>query len=550
LLPPLRHIGVLWILIGLIMCACPFAAAAEPSKILIRNVRLIDRDGHTEDLTVSILIKDGKLNVITTDQVDPEEGMSDLDARDGVVMGDLDVGSPANFLIVDENPLEDVEVLLDTKTHVVFAIRQGLVVRNTLPGAGPAELVEGGRKKNGWIAYTPPAMALPLTYQDSNKWNRWENRFTSGLFISALALDRQRWLAQDEANEQQVGELKAFDGGEIRAFRLGIVGSLKFKRPWYYQLVVVTHAFDKGYDSKTGDDVTFFDYRVDIPLLDALTLSVGKQKEPISMDRLLLGTQMQMTERAAVLDAMFQVRNVGAVFSGNIFDRRSSWAVGVFNDWFDDSQSFDESSSQAVGRVTALPWVSDDNSHLVHLGLGIRYDDGVEGYRYAATAEFNQSPLYIDTGEFEAASTLTSDLEVSWRRGPYWVSTEYVHNSVRGAQVGDPVFSGYHVSASWILTGEMRKYIRRNGTFGVVPVARSVYQGGIGAWEVSARYSSIDFNAGLVEGGAMDVVSLGLNWLLTPTFVVNFNYRHIELDRFGVRGGSDGLMGRVILVLE
>ena len=102
----------------------------------------------------------------------------------------------------------------------------------------------------------------------------------------------------------------------------------------------------------------------------------------------------------------------------------------------------------------------------------------------------------------------------------------------------------------WILTGEMRKYIRRNGTFGVVPVAKSVYQGGIGAWEVSARYFSIDLNEGLVEGGAMDAVSLGLNWFLTPAFVVNFNYRHIELDRFGVRGGSDGLMGRVILVLE
>jgi hypothetical protein len=31
---------------------------------------------------------------------------------------------------------------------------------------------------------------------------------------------------------------------------------------------------------------------------------------------------------------------------------------------------------------------------------------------------------------------------------------------------------------------------------------------------------------------------------------VNLNYRHIVLDRDGLRGGSDGLMARVILMLE
>lgn len=121
---------------------------------------------------------------------------------------------------------------------------------------------------------------------------------------------------------------------------------------------------------------------------------------------------------------------------------------------------------------------------------------------------------------------------------------------LRGEQVGDPVPSGHHVCGSCILTGEMRKYIRRNGTFGPVPVARSAYQGGMGAWEVSARYSSIDMDDGLINGGEMGIVSVGLNWFLTQTFAVNLNYRHIELDRFGVRGGSDGIMAKVILVLE
>lgn len=195
-------------------------------------------------------------------------------------------------------------------------------------------------------------MALPLTYQDSNQWNHWQNRFTSGLFVAAMALDGQRWLTQDDTNEQQVGDIKDFNGGEIRAMRVGIAGTLNFKHPWFYQLVVATHASDKGYDSKAGDDFTWLDYRLDIPLRGTLTLSAGKQNEPISMDRLLLGTQTQMAERAAVLDAMFQVRNVWVTLGGNVFDGRASMAAGVFNDWFDDGQKFDESANQIVGRVT------------------------------------------------------------------------------------------------------------------------------------------------------------------------------------------------------
>ena len=58
------------------------------------------------------------------------------------------------------------------------------------------------------------------------------------------------------------------------------------------------------------------------------------------MDRLLLGTQMQMAERAAVLDAMFRARNVGIVVSGTGFGGRMSGAIGVFNDWFDASQIY------------------------------------------------------------------------------------------------------------------------------------------------------------------------------------------------------------------
>jgi len=540
-----------WLLLFLFTMISTLGAvqAAQPEKILIRNVWLIDRYGKTEDKTVNILIKGEKLNIVTTDEIQMKDGLIGYDAQNGVVMGVLNIGQPANFLILDQDPRKDIEVLLDTKTHVVFAVRNGAIVRNSLPGISALE-PELEKETPRWLAYTPPPMALPITYQDKTKWNRFDTRYISGIFVAAVALDRQRWLSQNDRSEKQVGDLGEFEGGEIRAFRLGFAGTLNFRVPWFYQFMVATNAFDKGYNSKEDDDFTLIDYRLDIPLSQQIVMSVGKQKEPISMERLLMGTQIQMPERPAVADSMFSFRNVGITFSGTGFERRMTWAAGCYNDWFDDSQNFSESENVAVGRVTGLVWVNEDDSHLLHLGLGIRYTDAEEGIRYRARPEFNQSEVFVDTGEMEADKSITSDLEVSWRRGPYWVASEFVRNEVDSPQLRDPVFSGYHVTGSWVVTREMRAYNRRNGIFGPVPVSKSVYHGGPGAWEVAARYSSLDLSDGKVDGGEMDIYSLGLNWYLSPIFSLALNYRHIQLDRYGVRGSSDGLMGRVILMLE
>ena len=68
--------------------------------------------------------------------------------------------------------------------------------------------------------------------------------------------------------------------------------------------------------------------------------------------------------------------------------------------------------------------------------------------------------------------------------------------------------------------------------------------------EVAARWSDLDLTDGPVEGGHLQILSLGLNWWLTPFFNVNFNYRHIELDRLGTTGLSDGVNTRILLTLE
>jgi phosphate-selective porin OprO/OprP len=551
----MKNLLQLFLCISALFASTVFAQTVDPQNVLIRNVYLIDGGDATKGVLVNLLIRDNKLEVVTEDEIPADEAATAVDARNGYLLGQLKVGDTPSFIILNQDPRDNFEILLDTSLFTIFAIHDGRLFQNNLfEVEEEEEIAEEEPKRIGWRAYTPPPMALPLSYQDTTKWNRWETKYVSGIFLAGVVLDNQQWLSQDSDSQQQVGNLELLDGGEIRGFRVGAVGTLNFDKPWVYTIFGATNTFDKGFEIQQQDSFTFFDYRLDIPFLDKINLSVGKQKEPISMERIMSMAQIPMQERTSVSDAFMPSRNFGVVVSSTALDEHMTWAGGLFNSWTDTGSSLSDSASQAIGRVTWLPYVSGDESNLVHLGFGMRYTDAKNGLRYQTEPEFNKAPTYVDTSvdgtPFAANSAMLYNLEASWRKGPYWLAAEYVSNDIDAPTLGDPNFSGYHVTASWIASGEMREYRKKTGIFGPVPVAKSVNQGGWGAWELSFRFSDLDLTDGLIDGGEMDILSLGLNWWLTPVFNVNMNYRYITLDRFGVKGNSSGIMTRVLLLME
>jgi phosphate-selective porin OprO/OprP len=543
-----------FVVLALVYTMLP-AQITGPENILIRNVTLLDPTGKTEDRIVNILIRDRKLDVITEDKISGDEAEQIINANGGFIIGKLEVGELPSFMILSEDPREDFGVMLDTRTYARFAVHEGVVVKNRM-----LEEIEDNSEdepvKTGWLAYTPPPLAMPMNYADSSKWNRFESKWVSGIFSGAIALDRMNWLSQNVVSDAQFGDLNEYDGGEIRALRFGLFGTLNFERPWVYVIAGATNAFDKGFETEDLDDITLFDWRLDIPFFRNSVMSVGKQKEPISMERLTGMVFLPWQERSAVADALLPSRNVGIVWNGSSPDTYTSWAFGVFNDWFDANQDFDDSASQFIGRLTWVPFRTEDDSNLLHLGLGYRYSDAKEGFRYRTEPEFSKSPVFVDTGFgsdnglLAAENSATYNLELSWRKGPFWLASEYFRTYIRSPSLEDPVFDGYYVSASWILTGEMRPYNKKNGLFRPIPISRTVHQNGKGAWELAARYSDIDLTDGLVEGGDMQIASLGLNWWLTPYFSLGVNYRYIWNTQEGLEGNSSGFMTRILLMLD
>jgi phosphate-selective porin OprO/OprP len=532
-----------------------FAQDTGPENILVRNVTLIDPARESEDRVVNILIRERKLEVVTEDKISRKEADQIVNAHKGFIVGKLEVGEPPSFLIFREDPRENFDVMLDTKAYSSFAVHEGVVVKNRLLEDFEDDQVDEP-VKTGWLAYTPPPMMMPMSYADTSKWNRWETKAVSGIFIAGLFLDRMNWLHQDAVNESRFGDLSEFEGGEIRALRFGIVGTLNFEKPWVYTIFGATNAFDKGFDAEDVDNFSWFDWRLDIPFFKNSVMSIGKQKEPISGERVQSMMFNHMQERSAVADAMLPSRNVGIVWNGSSPERYTSWGIGVFNNWFDDDQDLKESATQYAGRLTWAPLHTDDDSSLLHLGVGYRYSNAKEGFRYLTEPEFNKSPVYVDTSFGQDSTLLPADkletwnVELSWRRGPLWLASEYTQSKVDSPEFGNPRFDGYWIGLSWVLTGEMRAYNKKSGVFGGVPVSRSVYQSGKGAWELTARWSNVDLNDGRIEGGDMDIASLGLNWWLTPFFGVNLNYRYIWNTRYGIEDSSSGLNSRLIILLE
>src|SRR5262249_54591206 len=62
--------------------------------------------------------------------------------------------------------------------------------------------------------------------------------------------------------------------------------------------------------------------------------------------------------------------------------------------------------------------------------------------------------------------------------------------------------------------------------------------GGIGAWQIGARYSWLDLNDQGINGGVIQDVTLGLNWFLNPYMKWQFNLE--GLDREAPKTKYDG----------
>ena len=253
-------------------------------------------------------------------------------------------------------------------------------------------------------------------------------------------------------------------------------------------------------------------------------------------------------ERATIIDATIPILADGVKWLGYVPERGLLWNIGLYGDWLSEGESFSSYDHQFVARVAWLPIASETEGTLLHIGLNGRYGKPDEGQlQLRSRPEAFPAPYFVDTGLFPARESRLASLEVYYRSGPLLVGSEYFLEKVDATQAVDPSFHGGDVVITWLITGETRAYNTVGGYFKSVSPARTVFEGGPGAWEVVAQLSYIDLDDGSLRGGTFWRVTPMVNWYLSDNVRFELAYGYGTLDRFGLEGATQFFQSRIQL---
>ncbi len=321
---------------------------------------------------------------------------------------------------------------------------------------------------------------------------------------------------------------------EARTARLGIQGNLGGRLKY-----VAEFDFQNGGDIEVRDPQAK-DVKITYKINSNTSLAIGNQKTPNSLDEQTSGRFTTFLERGSVTDAFRLSRRFGALLSTK--GENYTFAAGVFgNDLnaalYDHEDLLSDEWSYAA-RATYAPTVGEDA--VLHLGASIRRFDGDNGdqIRVRARPRLHLSQRLVDVKNQGENSTVLG-LEAAYINGPFhiqgeWMQEDALHN-----------FNGYFVQVGWFLTGEKRNYSASKGSFGRLKPKHNVAEGGIGAWEIAARFDTLDLAS--ANGGKMDTYTAGLNWYPLDQVRVMFNAIHAKARgnaKFG-EGDTDGVQMRL-----
>lgn len=283
-----------------------------------------------------------------------------------------------------------------------------------------------------------------------------------------------------------------------------------------------------------------------------LQLRIGKQKVPLGLERAQGASTLLFMERSLASD-LTPARDLGIQLLGDVANGFFNYGLGIFNGVADDrtttNADFDDEKS-AAGRIFIHPFAKTALGALHRFGLGL----GASVGNQEGASGLPAGRAYATEGQqdfFEYRSDVIADGQ-HWRLapqayyyyGPFGLLSEYVVSSQKLRSDAGPVtfanihHDAWHISASWVITGEDASFK------GVAPERNfDPTQGSWGAFQVAARYSSLDIDDDVFPLFANPTTSatgatawtIGVNWFLNRNIRCAFNFTHTDFD-----GGDAG----------
>lgn len=331
----------------------------------------------------------------------------------------------------------------------------------------------------------------------------------------------------DGATYAEAG-LRHNDGTELRRVRLFAQGTL-----WQYWNYKLQYDF-------TGSGINGLqDAYIDYAGLKPVSIRFGHFKEPFGLQNMTSSKHVAFTERA-LISAFSPGRNIGIQLASH----GDNWTLnaGLFGQGRDGAVADDDEGMGISSRGTFAPKIGDNTRLHIGAALSYRNTGSIDTVRFRERPESHvTNQLLVDTGSIDTDDFVRVGLEAALISGSFSLESEYNYIDLNRENVASPDlnFSGYYIQGSWFITGESIPYNASKGIFGMPLLKGIVGKGGMGAWQIALRFSSLDLNDADINGGEEQNFSLGLNWYTTPNIRLSANYVNVLDVNGGPHAGDE-----------
>jgi phosphate-selective porin OprO/OprP len=384
-----------------------------------------------------------------------------------------------------------------------------------------------------------------------------DGRFDASLF-TVLQVDAAHYF-QDPARPPGVDFRRDADGGASRARDLSSGAALRRARIGLEGRLFddFDYAFVAEFSGEEGARVNqaWLQYTGFAPL----RVRMGAFGPSDELEGVSPKTAFSLLEAAAVTDAVRPLAGADGRFGVQVFGFGPRWfaSTALTSSSINTSGDAQDDPLAVVGRLAGRPLVWKDG--FLHVGTHATYvlrvadAGGPDAPGPRRTVQFRARPevrvdntRLIGTGPIPADHAFTSGLEIAFEHRNLLLQGEgFLFGANRPEpDLRDPRFFGWYVSASWMLTGEHRRYNPANASVAEPQVRRAFdpARGLWGAFELAAKYSVLDLDdnpgaagtpipIGGVRGGEQRTLSGGLNWYLNSSVRLMMAIQDVHIRR-------------------
>ncbi len=266
---------------------------------------------------------------------------------------------------------------------------------------------------------------------------------------------------------------------------------------------------------------------------------IGNFRQPFGLEENTTSRNLMFMERSLGTDAFAVGRRMGLEFAR--WGENFRVAASVFGADVEDFEKSEDETINFAARLNYTPIQTQESVLLLGASGALRSTDFDNGkVRFKTKPQSNVADVkFVDTGNITDVDKYNVfGGELAYMNKKFYSQAEYMTTNVtRMNDLESLTFGGGYVYAGYFLTDDTHPYNNDTAEFGrVKPSSKS------GAWELTARYSTVDMDDQEILAGGATAMSVGVNYYANANIRMYLNYGMVNNNE-NATAKDDSLVG-------